>query len=122
LAEGNEPSGERVDLELKIGEASLHAWRTVHSSPPNSCPSGSDRVGLAIRYMAADVSQEKQVVKDRVTLASGEYQGDCFEIEQIPSVDFGPEEWKEHKLSLDREWERRRISKQLGLLPSYKSK
>jgi len=71
--------------------------------------------------MAADVTQEQPVVKDRVTLAMGQYKGDCFELEKEPKVDFGPEEWKEHKISLSREWERRRISKELGLLPSYKS-
>ena len=44
-------AGQRVRLELEPGEASLHAWRTVHSSGPNT--TDTDRVGLAIRYSTA---------------------------------------------------------------------
>jgi hypothetical protein len=42
----------------------------------------------------------------------------CLEPE--PKGDYGKEEWAEHKISMDLEWERRRRSKELGLLPSQK--
>ena len=45
--------GKRLRMELEPGEASLHAWRTVHSSGPNM--SDQERVGLAIRYMTDEV-------------------------------------------------------------------
>jgi len=72
--------------------------------------------------MSGDVRQSRPVVRDRVTLVAGKFQGDWFEIERRPSGDFGREEWGEHKMSMQREWERRRLSKELGLLPSYKTK
>jgi hypothetical protein len=43
-----------------------------------------------------------------------------FTAEAEPSGDYGKAEWAEHKLSMQREWERRRLSKALGLLPSQK--
>merc|ERR1712083_481137 len=67
------PDCQEVDCTLLPGQASLHGWRTVHSSQPNS--SDEDRVGIAIRYMSADVRQSQPVVMDRVSLAQGEYHG-----------------------------------------------
>ncbi len=43
-----------------------------------------------------------------------------FTAEAEPSGDYGKAEWAEHKLSMQREWERRRLSKAMGLLPSQK--
>jgi len=106
-----------VNCELKAGQASLHAWRTIHSSKPNL--SNQDRIGLAIRYMAGDVLTYNPVVKELVTLAAGEYTGDSFEIEDRPEGEYGKEEWALHKKSMDREWERRKKSKEKGLLPSH---
>lgn len=111
---------EVVECTLLPGQASLHGWRTVHSSQPN--PSDEDRVGIAIRFMSADVKQSQPVVKDRVALALGEYQGDWFELETWPTTSFGKEELLEHKKSMDREWERRKKSKELHLLPSHKER
>jgi len=108
-----------VLCQLSPGQASLHGWRTVHSSQPNT--SNTPRVGLAIRYMAGEVRQEHPVVRDRVTLVCGEMEGDWFEVEKEPVKEFGKEEWGEHKISMRREWERRRVSKELGMLPSHKS-
>lgn len=105
-----------VNCVLAPGEASLHAWRTVHSSLPNT--SNQDRIGLAVRYMSCAVRTGRPVVKERVSLVSGVYDGDWFELEAEPSGDYGKAEWAEHKLSMEREWERRRRSKELGLLPS----
>ena len=109
-----------VLCQLESGQASLHGWRTVHSSKPNT--SSLARMGLAIRYMAADVKQQNPVVKDRVSLVSGEYHGDWFEVEKEPEHEYGSQEWSEHKISMSREWERRKRSKELGLLPSHKEK
>jgi len=105
---------------LQAGQVSFHAWRTIHSSAPNT--STSDRVGLAIRYMSADVRQSRPVVRDRVSVVMGEYNGDWFEVEKSPTQEFGKDEWAEHKLSMQREWDRRRKSKELGLLPSHQVK
>ena len=109
-----------VLCQLAPGEASLHGWRTVHSSQPNT--SNSTRVGLAIRYMAAEVRQQNMVVRDRVSLVCGQYEGEWFEVEKEPVREYGKEEWGEHKVSMGREWERRKKSKELGLLPSHKEK
>lgn len=111
-----------VRSELEAGEAALHSWRTVHSSEANQ--SDEIRVGLAIRYMTAEARQESPVVKDWVTLVNGEFTGDWFELERQPGEgeQFSKECWDQHKLSLDREWERRKKSKQLGMLPSQKLK
>ena len=107
-----------VPCELRPGEASLHGWRTVHSSQPNT--SHQPRLGLAIRYMCADtVTQSELVVRDRVSLVAGEYTGHTFQLEEEPQEEYGREEWGQHKLSMAREWERRRLSKQRGLLPSH---
>ena len=53
-------------------------------------------------------------------LLKGVYEGDWFEVEQWPEGDYRKEEWQEHRTSMEREWERRRRSKELGLLPSHK--
>lgn len=109
--------GSVVNCELKAGQASLHAWRTIHSSKPNQ--STKDRIGLAVRYMAGSVLTYNPVVKELVTLAAGQYTGDLFEIEDIPEGEYGKQEWALHKKSMDREWERRKKSKEQGLLPSH---
>jgi len=111
-----------VNCELKAGEASIHAWRTIHSSQPNH--SLQDRVGLAVRYMAGEVQpvHKPAVVKELVTLAAGQYNGEDFEIEDVPKGEYGLEEWALHKRSMDREWERRKKSKEKGLLPSHQYK
>jgi len=72
--------------------------------------------------MSADVRQSKPVVRDRVSLVMGEYNGDWFEVEKKPVEEFGKEEWAEHKVSMQREWERRKKSKELGLLPSHQKR
>lgn len=110
-----------VLCQLTAGQASLHAWRTVHCSAPNT--SDSPRLGLAVRYMCADtVTQHSPVVRDRVSLACGQYTGQCFELEPEPVEEYGKAEWAVHKQSMMVEWQRRKISKQLGMLPSHKEK
>ena len=109
-----------VLYQLEPGQASLHGWRTVNSSQPNTstCP----RVGLAIRYIATEVSQQNPEVRDRVSLVAGKYEGDWFEVEKEPVKEYRAEEWSEHKISMKREWERRKKSVELGMLPSHKEK
>ena len=50
---GAESMGERVDVELKAGEISLHTDLLLHGSKSN--PSDRRRCGLTLRYCAADV-------------------------------------------------------------------
>ena len=112
---------QEVLCQLSAGEASLHAWRTIHSSSPNT--SDQPRLGLAVRYMCADtVTQQCPVVRDRVSLACGQYNGDCFDLEPEPREEYGGAEWSVHKQSMRVEWERRKLSKQLGMLPSHKER
>ena len=68
------------------------------------------------------VRQQRPVVRDRVSLAAGQFIGDWFELEPEPRSEYGKEEWAEHKRSMGVEWERRRRSKQLGMLPSHQEK
>ena len=61
-----------VLCQMAAGEASLHGWRTIHSSRPNT--SDQPRLGLAIRFMCGDaVRQQRPVVRDRVSLAAGQF-------------------------------------------------
>ena len=62
------------------------------------------------------------VIRDRVSLVAGHFSGDWFELEPEPRTEYGKEEWAEHKRSMGVEWERRRRSKQLGMLPSHQEK
>jgi hypothetical protein len=105
--------------QLEPGQASLHGWRTVHSSQPNTstCP----RVGLAIGYIATEVSQQNPEVRDRVSLVAVKYEGDWFEVEKESVKEYRAEEWSEPKISIKRERERRK-SVELGMLPCHKEK
>ena len=87
-----------VLYQLEPGQASLHGWRTVDSSQPNTstCP----RVGLAIRYIATEVSQQNPEVRDRVSLVAGKYEGDWFEVEKEPVKEYRAEEWSEPKITV----------------------
>ena len=67
-------------VELRSGEASVHGFFTVHSSGPNRSP--YPRVGLACRYMTASVRQTG-TIKESVTLISGSFQHDGFDVEPI---------------------------------------
>jgi chlorinating enzyme len=77
-----------VALELRAGEMSLHHVRLIHGSDPN--PSGTRRIGFAIRYIPTYV---RQVVggHDTATLVRGEDRFHNFEPEQRPAADMSPE-------------------------------
>ena len=87
-------------MELQPGEASLHGWRSVHSSGPNM--SDQERVGLAIRYMTDEVRNTKAVVRERATLVWGSG-GEFWDLERPPSEDGGEEELEQHRSSMERE-------------------
>lgn len=71
---------ERVTVPLRGGQATLHSFYTVHASGPNQ--STQPRVGLALRYIAANVIQTGKT-RESVTLVSGSLQHDGFDLEPI---------------------------------------
>lgn len=91
------PGGEEIALEideasavpviLRPGEMSLHHLLLVHGSKPNL--GGPRRVGLAIRYIAGDLTQTGS---ERVsaTLVSGRDHGG-FDMETAPEGEFHPD-------------------------------
>ncbi|KAL3797352.1 hypothetical protein HJC23_010478 [Cyclotella cryptica] len=58
-----------IPIELTAGQATLHSFDCVHASAPNR--SDNPRVGLALRYMTANVIQTKPV-REMVTLICGD--------------------------------------------------
>lgn len=81
-------------IPLRAGQATLHSFYTVHASGVNC--SGHDRIGFAIRYMAASVKQTKSV-RECVTLISGQMDHDEFDVEPIL-----PSEPSEEELAIGR--------------------
>ncbi|MEE2679694.1 MAG: phytanoyl-CoA dioxygenase family protein [Myxococcota bacterium] len=73
-----------VPMPLGAGEISLHHVRLSHSSPPNR--SSERRVGIAIRYMSADV--QKRGRPESATLVRGEDRNGHFALETRPDTDF----------------------------------
>jgi len=92
--------GSEVLVELQPGEVSLHSWRCVHKSGPNT--TNKDRVGFAIRYMTDEVENTKMVAKERATLVCGNA-GFSWDLETGPSKDYGKKEMEEHKQSMESE-------------------
>jgi ectoine hydroxylase-related dioxygenase (phytanoyl-CoA dioxygenase family) len=89
-------------MELEAGQASLHSFLTVHSSPPNRSPSHR-RVGLAIRYVSSRCRRKPGcTARERATLVSGDGRG-LFEPESEPRVAMGDEERRAHAASLELE-------------------
>ena len=94
--------GQRVDdalvsmdtpfvAELSAGEASLHHFHLIHKSGPNR--GNVRRVGLAMRYIAADVRQTGRV-RECVTLVRGRTQHDGFDLEPELPLNATEEELK----------------------------
>lgn len=69
-----------IAIPLHGGQATLHSFFTVHASGPNV--SSKPRVGLALRYMDANVRQVG-TTRECVTLISGSIQHDGFDLEPI---------------------------------------
>ena len=73
-----------VPLTLRPGEISLHHVRLAHGSAPNR--SADRRIGVAIRYMSADVRKRGQ--PESATLVRGENRNGYFALEARPDSDF----------------------------------
>ena len=76
--------GRRVIAALRAGQASLHHFHLLHKSGANN--SSQQRIGLALRYIAATVQQTGKV-REAVTLISGKMIHDGFDLE--PSLPVG---------------------------------
>jgi len=76
-----------VALTLSPGEISLHHVRLFHGSSPNR--SDERRIGIAIRYMSADV--RKRGSRESATLVRGTDRGGYFDLEARPDADFSRE-------------------------------
>ena len=79
-------SGDVITAELAPGEASLHHLLTVHSSGPNRAQ--HRRVGLAIRYITAAVTQARQP-RDSVAVVCGDAAAfaDRYALETPPAAE-----------------------------------
>jgi chlorinating enzyme len=80
-------SAEPVSFELRRGQATLHHFYCVHASGPNvSC---KPRIGLAIRYMTAQVRRKTGRFRESITWISGNKTDICdddnggFDLEPI---------------------------------------
>jgi non-heme Fe2+,alpha-ketoglutarate-dependent halogenase len=73
-----------VMLELQAGEMSLHHVRLIHGSDPN--PSGTRRIGFAIRYLPTSVRQVAGA-RDHATLVRGVDRYGHFAPEERPEAD-----------------------------------
>lgn len=106
----NEYKGRVAIGRLKAGEASLHYFHTVHWSTPNT--TDYPRVGLAIRYIRADIQRcceeenDVHLTRESVTLISGNYDpsiAGAFDLESEPKVSAGVNELRVHADSLARQ-------------------
>ena len=79
--DGGDPSA--VSVVLRPGEFSLHHINMVHCSG-KALASVSRRVGVAIRYMAAHVTQSVQP-RDSVVVVQGEDAGGLYTHETRPA-------------------------------------
>jgi hypothetical protein len=75
-----------VALELRAGQFSLHDVWLVHGSPPN--PGPRPRIGLAVRYLAADV--QARGPRRGATLVCGSDRFGRHDLEPRPRHDFDP--------------------------------
>lgn len=91
--------------ELRAGQASAHHFRTVHSSSQNLA--SHDRVGLALRIVAADAPRDgpPRPVRERATLLFGDPQEGSrhFDLEPPPQLELGRRELAEWHESMERE-------------------
>ena len=87
-----------VHVMLQPGEMSLHDIKLVHGSAPNR--SQDRRIGLAIRYLPANVRQTKG--RDSAMLCRGVDRYGNFDLEPRPQRDLGEEELRAHADAVDR--------------------
>lgn len=79
---------DKVAMELRPGEISLHHGLTIHGSGPNT--SDDRRIGAAVRYMRPDV-QKTGGERDAANLACGADRHGLFDATPIPTAPFQPE-------------------------------
>ena len=91
-----------VSLELEPGQFSLHHIGIAHGSGPNT--SDTPRIGLAVRYIAAEVEQSGPH-RDLVVLARGEDRYGHFEVAQPPKREWGLDEDSPQRRALQRKIE-----------------
>jgi len=91
---------EAVDVVLAPGEMSLHHVLLWHGSEPNRA--NHRRVGLAIRYIPADVYQTAGV-RESATLVRGTDALNHFEHELSPEADMHPDAVARHAEIIDRQ-------------------
>ena len=86
-------------IELNPGEASIHHVKTLHQSNPNL--SDNPRLGLAFRYIPADVYPKTLTwMKRSATLVSGQYDFSHFAKDPVPKADYDPDCLRFHKKSV----------------------
>ncbi len=86
-----------VDVELAVGEMSLHHVQLIHGSRPNT--SEDRRIGYAIRYAAPHLRQLFSD-EDSATLARGEDRYGHFAPEPRPESDLDPAALDRHRALL----------------------
>jgi chlorinating enzyme len=100
-----------ISIPLRGGQATIHHFYTIHGSGQN-IHSQQPRVGLAIRYMTANVRKRQQhyKVKEMITWISGctdIIHNDCFEWEPIlpnsPTIDDITRGKAAHAVAMERE-------------------
>jgi len=92
-------SSDMVDIELEPGEFSLHHVGIVHGSGPND--SDEPRIGLAIRYITPDVTQQGGQ-RDLVMRVRGTAAFDHFDLADPPEHDIPRGESDLHAESIRR--------------------
>lgn len=85
----DEDYGNRMTVELRPGQFSMHHSMLLHGSGPNS--SDRSRIGLSINYIAVDVIQLKNSGHDTAMPVRGTDNFRNFEHEQAPDSDFSPQ-------------------------------
>ena len=78
------PDGnEAVDIVLRAGQMSFHHANIIHGSNPNT--SAGPRIGVAVRYVATAVRQEK--IHIPVILARGRDDYHHYQVQERPTAD-----------------------------------
>jgi ectoine hydroxylase-related dioxygenase (phytanoyl-CoA dioxygenase family) len=92
--EGRLLTAQAINVVLAPGQMSVHHVKIAHASGPNR--SLDRRVGFAIRYIAAHVRQQRDVV-DTATLVQGLHVPGSFALEPSPAGELLPEDIAFHQ-------------------------
>jgi hypothetical protein len=86
----NLPNTSAISISLQGGQATLHSFDCVHASGPTQ--SSQPRVGLALRYMTANVIQTNSVREMAAWISGTESEEAHFDLEpQLPASNCKPE-------------------------------